>query len=215
MKTSPWPDRLIPAALIALALIPCLAGAARLAELGKGAEITAANARFVGYPLPVVVHIMSITIYSLLGAFQFAPGFRRRQPRWHRIAGRILVVSGLVVPLSGLWMTWVYPYAPGDGALLWGIRQAVGSAMLVSVVLGLVAVRRRNFVQHSAWMIRGYAIAMGAGTQVLTHILWSVTLGQQNETDRAIVLGAGWLINIAFAEWIIGRSRPQRTVFDE
>ena len=213
MKHSPLADRLIPTALVALALVPCLAGAFRLAEIGRGATITAANARFVEHPLPVVVHIVSATIFSLLGAFQFAPGFRRRRPSWHRIAGRVSVACGLVVAVTGLWMTWTYPYAPGDGALVWGIREVVGSAMLISIILGLVAVRQRNFAQHSAWMIRGYAIAMGAGTQVFTHVIWSLTLGSQSETDRAIVLGAGWAINIVFAEWAIRRQR--RVVVDE
>lgn len=207
MKNSPLADRLIPAALVALALVPCLAGASRLVELGRGAAITAANARFVEHPLPVVGHIVSVTMYSLLGAFQFAPAFRKRRPNWHRIAGRVLVVAGLVVALSGLWMTWTYPYAPGDGTLLWGIRQVVGSAMLISVVMGLVAVRQRNFSRHSAWMTRGYAIAMGAGTQVFTHVIWQLIFGNQNETDRAIVMSTGWIINIVFAEWVI--RRPQ------
>jgi hypothetical protein len=46
--------------------------------------------------------------------------------------------------------------------------------MAASIVLALVAVRRRDFASHGAWMIRGYAIGLGAGTQVLTHLPWFV-----------------------------------------
>ena len=46
------------------------------------------NARFVASPIPVLLHIASVTIYSLLGAFQFSAGLRRRWPGWHRAEGR-------------------------------------------------------------------------------------------------------------------------------
>src|SRR6478672_3045417 len=129
------------AALLALSAIPLGAGAFRLAELARGAAITPANARFFASPLPVVLHIVCACVYALLGAFQFAPGFRRHQPGWHRAAGRILVPCGLVVGLSGLWMTVFYPHPAGDGALLLALRLLFGSAMVASIVLGFVTIR--------------------------------------------------------------------------
>src|SRR5687768_2157785 len=64
-------DWLVPAALIMLSAVPMVAGAARLTELTGGAEITPENARFFAAPLPVVLHIVSVSLYSVLGAFQF------------------------------------------------------------------------------------------------------------------------------------------------
>src|SRR5262245_44979826 len=58
------------AGLILLSAIPIAAGAFRLSQLAGGAEITPANARFFASPLPVVLHIVSVTLYALLGAFQ-------------------------------------------------------------------------------------------------------------------------------------------------
>ena len=74
---------LIPTGLILLSLVPVVAGAARVSELSSGPAVTAENARFVTAPVPVVVHIISATIYCLLGAFQFLPGLRRRRIGWH------------------------------------------------------------------------------------------------------------------------------------
>lgn len=93
------------AALLLLGAIPLAAGAFRLTELAGGADITPANARFFASPLPVVLHIVSAAAFIVLGAFQFVPGIRRRKPGWHRRAGRLLVGSGLIAALSGLWMT--------------------------------------------------------------------------------------------------------------
>lgn len=196
---------LIPAGLLLLSAVPAIAGAVRLTELSSGAEITTTNVRFFASPLPVVVHIISVTLYSVLGAFQFAPGFRRRHRGWHRLAGRVLIPSGLIAALSGLWMSHFYPWPAGDGVWLYGLRLFFGPAMLFSILLGAAAIWRRDFTQHGAWMLRGYAIGMGAGTQVFTHLPLLFFPAWQGELARALCMGAGWVINLVVAEWIIYR----------
>ena len=207
------PQWLAPVGLIVLSLIPVLAGSVRLTELMGGAEITANNARFFASPIPVTVHIVSVTVYSLLGALQFVPSLRRGRPSWHRIAGRILVPAGVLVALSGLWMTVFYPRPAGDGEALLVVRLIFGSAMLASIVLAVFAIRRRDFPSHGAWMTRGYAIALGAGTQVLTLLPWSLLIGTPDELPRTVLMTASWVINVAVAEYVIRRPahRSNRT----
>jgi len=200
-------DWLVPAGLILLSLVPAVAGTARLASLASGGEITEANARFFAAPLPVALHILSVIPYSILGALQFSPAFRRRRRGWHRTAGKFLVVFGLVTALTGLWMTQFYPWPAGDGEVLYLLRLVFGSAMAVSIVLAVDAIRRRDFKAHGAWMIRGYAIGLGAGTQVLTHLPWFILVGKPGEFSRTVLMGAGWVINVAVAEWVLRRKR--------
>lgn len=204
---------LVPAALLVLCVVPVAAGAARLTQLSGGAVVTAENARFFASPLPVVLHIISVTFYSVLGALQFAPALRRRKNPWHRIVGRILVPFGLVAALSGLWMNQFYALPPGDGEILYRLRLLFGSGMVLSILLGFAAIRRRDIAAHRAWMMRGYAIGMGAGTQVLTHVPWILVFGAPDELTRAILMGAGWVINLAVAEWVIRKRQapPRRT----
>lgn len=197
-------DWLIPAGLIALSLVPALAGSARLAELAGGGEVSPANARFFASPLPVVLHIVAAITYSILGAFQFSPSFRRRRRGWHRTAGKVLVPAGLLVATTGLWMAHFYPWPQGDGQLLYAERLVFGTAMLLSIIIATDAIRRRNFAAHGEWMIRAYAIGLGAGTQVLTHLPWFILAdGKPGEIPRAVMMGAGWVINLAVAEWVI------------
>jgi uncharacterized membrane protein len=200
-------DWLIPAGLITLSFIPALAGTIRLVQLGVGVEITPDNARFFAAPLPVTLHIISVMIYCVLGAFQFASGFRRRHPVWHRIAGRILVPCGLAAALSGLWMTQFYPRANYDGTAIYFMRLLVGSAMAFFILRGFAAIRRGDIRRHRAGMMRAYALGLGAGTQVLTHLPWFLFPGMQGELARAICMGAGWVINLAVVEWILLRER--------
>jgi uncharacterized membrane protein len=196
---------LVPAALILLVIFPLTAGVFRLTQLAGGAQITPANARFFASPLPVVLHIVNAGLYAILGAFQFAAGFRRRWPIWHRVVGRILVVCGLLVGLSGLWMTIFYPGANGGSDLLYVLRLLFGSAMVVSIVISFAAIRRGNVARHRAWMMRGYAIGLGAGTQMLTQMAGAMLIAHPSGTSTALLMGAGWVINLAVAEWAIRR----------
>ncbi len=198
-----------PAGLIALSFVPVLAGTFRLIQLGGGADITPDNARFFATPLPVVLHIISVTIYCVLGAFQFAPGFRRRRPDWHRVAGRVVVPCGLVAALTGLWMAQFYPRPQFDGTLLYAIRLLVGSAMVLFIYLGMAAIWRGDILGHHPWMMRGYALGLGAGTQVLTHLPWYLFPSIRGEQTRAALMGAGWASNLALVEWILMRERAK------
>ncbi|MDP1892459.1 MAG: DUF2306 domain-containing protein, partial [Gemmatimonadaceae bacterium] len=203
-------DWLIPAGLIALSLVPAIAGTVRLNQLASGAPITPENARFFASPLPVLLHIPAAVVYSIMGAFQFSAGFRRRYRRWHRASGRVLVPMGLVVALTGLWMAHFYAWPQGDGQAVYVERLIVGTAMVLSIVLGVDAIRRRDFAAHGDWMTRAYAIGLGAGTQVLTHIPWFIFVDHKpGETARGVMMGAGWGINILVAEWRI-RERNNR-----
>jgi len=59
-------------------------------------------------------------------------------------------------------------------------------------------------------MTRGYAIALGAGTQVFTMLPWVVVfgpIGAADELPRTVLMTAGWVINLAVAEYVI-RQRP-------
>lgn len=202
-------DRLIPAFLIMLALVPALAGAGRLVQLGTG-DITPDNLRFFAAPIPIILHIVPAIAYSIVGAFQFSPGFRKRSRRWHRIVGRVLLPCAMLVALSGLWMTLTYPWPAGDGVAVYVERLVFGTAMLLSVVMGIDAIRRRKYAEHGGWMIRAYAIGMGAGTQVLTHLPWFIlTDVKPGETARGVMMGLAWVINLAVAEWIIRKPVPK------
>lgn len=198
--------RWVPFALVALSLVPVLSGSLRLGGLLGGPQIMPADPRIAAFPLPVVLHILSVVPYSLLGAFQFSAGLRRSRPGWHRAVGRVLVPLALAVAGSGLWMTLAYPTKPGAGALLFGFRIAVGVGMAASVALGFAAIRRGDVARHGAWMTRTYALALGAGTQVLTGAFGPLLVGT-SVLANDLTMAAAWAINLAVAEVVIRRGR--------
>ena len=194
---------LVPTGLILVALIPIVAGASRVTQLSTGVAITADNARFFTSPIPVVAHIVGATVFCVVGAFQFVPSLRRF--RWHRHAGRVVAPAGIIAGLSGMWMAAFYPLPAGDGPLLLAFRLIFGAGMVTSLALGLIAVRRRAFSRHGDWMTRGYALGLAAGTQAIFLAIYELTIGPQDVTSRALVMGFAWVFNLAFAEVVIRR----------
>lgn len=201
----------VPFALIALVVIPAIAGSLRLVELAGGPRLIPEDPRLSASPVPLVTHIVCAVVYAVLGAFQFSGSQRRRHPGWHRKAGRLLVVLGLAVAFSALWLTLCYPRQPGTGELAFVFRLAFGAGMAGCIVLGFTAIRGGNVASHRAWMTRAYALGLGAGTQVLTQGIAAAVFGI-SEITTDLGLGAGWLINLAIAEYVIrqqGTRRPK------
>jgi hypothetical protein len=200
---------LIPFGLILLNLIPIISGSLRLTQLSGGPELIPQADRFSDFPWPVITHIVSATLFSIVGAFQFLPGLRRGRRSWHKIAGRVLIPAGFLVALSGMWMGAFSDLPAGDGPLLFVIREVFGAYMLVSLVLGIRAIVQRRFSVHGAWMTRAYAIAVGAGTQAIFLIPVSLVLGSSHEAGRAFAMALAWIVNLAVAELVIRRRARQ------
>lgn len=197
--------------LLLLSVVPIIAGIFKVYQLNKGIP-TNDTLRFGANPIPFVIHIVVVTIYSVLGAFQFAPGFRKKYLNLHRQNGKILVVAAVLVAITGLWMTFIYPFATLDGNAVYLARLVVGAAMLIFIFFGVVAIFKTNYADHGHWMIRAYALALGAGTQVFTHLPWIFFPELKNEFTRAVFMILGWIINITVAECIIQNQQTKRKI---
>lgn len=199
----------VPYALLALVLVPAIAGSLRLVELAGGPPLIPESPRMTASPVPVAVHIVCGVAYAVLGAFQFSSRIRRRHRTWHRVAGRVLVGLGLAAAVSALWMTLFYARQPGTGELAYVFRLAFGTGMGACIVLGFAAIRGGDVHRHRAWMTRAYALALGAGTQVFTQGFGQAVFGI-SELSTDLMLGAGWIINLAVAEYLIRRAGRRR-----
>jgi hypothetical protein len=209
-------DFKVPALLLLLSIVPTLGAVVRLMSLSGDTTRTADNARFLDAPAAVVIHVVSATLYCLLGAFQFSPGFRLRWPGMHRRAGRLLALSGILVGVTGLWMTAFYRIPPSlQGPLLYGVRLAVGGAMVASILIAWSSILRRQVARHEAFMIRAYALGQGAGTQALILLPWTLVSGETGGLTRDLLMTLAWTINIVVAEaiisWRTSRSPAGRT----
>jgi uncharacterized membrane protein YozB (DUF420 family) len=202
-KTGSKYDWWIPVALIVLGLLPLLGGIVRLADLAFGTAITNENARFMVAPFPITIHVIASCLYLILGAFQFWQRLRSSHQKWHRMAGRVVIPAGLLSATSGMWMALSYPPLYGDGRVVMLLRLLAGTAIVVSLLLGFVQIKRHSIAKHRAWMIRAYALTIAAGTQPLTLLVAYQVAGKLQEVEFTSGMAAGWLFNLAVAEWVI------------
>lgn len=207
-RTAPW---LIALLLMLVSAIPIAVGIYVIVELAAG-HVRPETIRHIASPSPVVLHVLAAAAFATLAALQFVAAFRRRFPGWHRGVGRVLMVCGLIAGLSGMWMTLFYQRLPDTNDLLFAIRLVFSSAMLVFIVLGFAAIRRRNVPQHRAWMMRAYAIGLGAGTQALVFMVAEGVAGAPDQLGKALLMGTAWLINLAIAELVVRRGWQRHPV---
>lgn len=187
------------AGLLLLSALPIVGGALRLGELSTDP----ASAPSLALAVVIVAHIVGMSVYCILGAFQFSPALRGRRA-WHRRTGRALIPAGIIAALASIWLG-VSFYGPADEFALAMVRIAFAVPMLVFLVLAATAIARRRFVAHGAWMTRAYAIAVTGGTQALVLIVWSMVGGETTVVSETWLVGVGFVINSLAAEVIIRR----------
>ena len=193
------------ASLVFFSALPLTFGVLRLMQLAGLSDVMPPAP---APAIPLVSHIVGALAYTLLGATQFSPAIRRRWPAWHRLAGRLALVGAALVVVSALWLTVAYATPNFGGLVLAGLRLAVALAMAASITLGLAAVLKRQIDRHREWMIRAYALGLGAATQMLVLMVAEmISGGAPTELNRALLMGLAWGINLMVAEWSIRRGR--------
>ena len=190
--------------LLLLSALPVLGGVLRLRDVSADPESTLLLASSV----PIVAHIVAMSVYCLLGAFQFSPALRTRRG-WHRTAGRVLIPAGFIAALSAVWLA-VFIGGPPDELALAMVRLVFAVAMTTFLVRGVIAIKRRDFAAHGAWMTRAYALAVSGGTQALVFALWTLIIGEVDIFGEAWLVAAGFVINSVVAELIIRRRSGRR-----
>ncbi|GAB3136164.1 DUF2306 domain-containing protein [Marisediminicola antarctica] len=190
--------------LLLLGTLPVIGGVLRLGEVSSGTEIDLLWTSIVA----IVAHIVGMTVFCLLGAFQFSPALRIRRG-WHRAAGRALIPAGFIAALSSIWLA-VFFGGPTDEFALAMVRLVFAVPMIIFLVMAVIAITRRDFTTHGAWMTRAYAIAISGGTQALVFALWTIPLGEVDAFGEAQLVAAGFVINSVVAELIIRRRSGRR-----
>lgn len=109
----------------------------------------------------ILAHIFASSLTLLLGPLQFVPSVRARWPGVHRCIGRVYLGVGVLVGgLAGLYMA-LHSYG---GWLAHSGFAVLALAWLYTGYRAYTSVRARDFASHRAWMIRNYALALGALT---------------------------------------------------
>jgi len=150
------------------------------------------------------MHVLGGATFGILGPIQFSRVLMRKYGFLHRIIGRMFVAAGAMISLSSLSLLWHFPdtssAALSSGRLLFGI------ALGVALALAMQAIHKRDFTRHRNWMIRAYAIGMGATAVTMVFFPIYLVTGQppMGLVSDIIFLGS-WLTCAVLAEGVVRR----------
>jgi hypothetical protein len=98
----------------------------------------------------LIPHTLCGTIALLAGPLQFSSRFRQRHLAWHRVVGRLYVLSVFIGAFTGVALAMGRPGLPGTS------MQA--GAWIVCTTAAFLTARNRHIAVHRQWMIRSYAV---------------------------------------------------------
>ena len=206
IRTVARPFPLSLALVLALAFctfIPVMTAVVSVVQIPLGA-LPEDSRRLAAVPVAFFFHALAGVLFGVLGPLQFVRALRLRIGTLHRLAGRVFVLAGAGLALSGLaLLLQVESIATG---LLDAARGVFGLALFASLVLGVAAARAHDMLRHRAWMIRAYAIGMGTGPVALVMFpIYLITGEPPTGLASDIVVVGMWLLSIAMGEWVVRR----------
>jgi uncharacterized membrane protein len=133
-----------------------------IAPGSRGAQFVALEKVFARHPILTMIHVVPGLLFMVLGPFQFSESIRARHLQWHRWNGRIFVVTGFIVGISALVMSFTMQS-------IGGVNQAAatilfGSFFLFALSKAFWHIRRREVTLHRQWMIRAFAVGLAVAT---------------------------------------------------
>ena len=98
----------------------------------------------------LIPHTLCGVTALLVGPMQFSSRLRQRYLKFHRVLGRIYVLSVFIGAFTGIALAAGRPGLPGTS------MQA--AAWIVCTTAAFITARNRQIAQHRQWMARSYAV---------------------------------------------------------
>jgi uncharacterized membrane protein len=139
----------------------------------------------------LIPHILCSVIPLLAGPIQFSSSFRQRHLKFHRVLGRIYVISVFIGAFTGIALAAGRPGMPGT------CFQA--AAWIVCTTAAFITARNRQIAQHRQWMIRSYAVTF---TFVSSRVLnpWPLYWSHLGDSLAAVGLIVFVLVSLLVVE---------------
>ena len=124
-------------------------------------------------------HALFGTLALLSGPVQFSTRLRRRYLSFHRILGRLYVLSVVSAAVLAMIISAGHPLFAGT------VVQA--SAWIICTLAAFLTARNRHIAQHRQWMVRSYAVTFTFITLRILSI-WPVYWNLPDATNVVIII---------------------------
>lgn len=153
------------------------------------------------------VHIVSGLVFLVVGITQFYHRLRTARPKWHRRAGRVLIILAAVNGITAVWMGFVMPIG---GVSETSAVTLFGITFVYCAYRAFIHIRNKNVTLHREWIIRAYSMALSvATTRIITGLFFatqSVT-GLHVEDFFGTALWIGFTLHYMAADYWIKQTK--------
>lgn len=164
-------------------LVPFQDQAASVAAFSGQAYADEQLGNFARNPLLIHAHAAMGSLLVIIAVFQFWRGFRNRYRRLHRMMGYVALAILVLLPITGVASAIVYPFAGPAGVLPNVVWMA---AILFCATSAWRAIRRRDVVNHEAWITRAIGMTVGISLSRLYEPI--LVMGFHMESHAALAL---------------------------
>ncbi len=189
-------------AIVLAVLLMLFSGANRLASLTQDpATADLLDVRYIQHPWVSLFHIVPGVLFLTFAPLQLVARIRRRRISIHRGSGRILATLAAISAVLALVVNFLFPAFGGistQSAVIF-----VSVLLLFSLSMAIRHSLRKEVRQHREWMIRTFALAMGAASiRVFIGLLTGLTVLCLEDVFGAS-FWLGFSVNLLVAEvWI-------------
>jgi uncharacterized membrane protein len=193
----------VPAALLFGTLLTIILALVQVVQIPLGA-LPEDSRRLSATPVWHFMHALGGATFGILGPIQFGRVLMHKYGRLHRVIGRVFVAAGAMISLSSLSLLWHFPdtysVAMSSGRLLFGITLGV------ALVMAMQSLRKRDLARHRNWMIRAYAIGIGATAVTMVFFpIYVITGAPPMGLTADVVFLGSWAACVVFAEGLVRR----------
>lgn len=194
-----------------MAAVPALPGAFVLAGILQGPQPQGmmrdlVNPHYFVQPTAISLHIFAGILFGVLAPLQFVARLRRNA--WHRIAGRIAMLAGLIFGLSVFAIMGPIPADFVGWVSYLGLGLS-GLGVSGSLVASLWSIRRRNIAAHRIWMLCAIAIGLMGASRILFDVILALVLPDQAELNGGLSIWFAASFNLLLVAWFNTRKPAQ------
>lgn len=135
------------------------------------------------YKVCLTIHIVTVLPAGLLATMQFIPIIRYKAVILHRINGYVVMLLMLLFSVTGAIISKV---AFGGDFATQAFAGSFGIAVVASMILAYVNIKRLQIEQHRAWMLRAWAYSASIITIRLVQIIAAQIVGLIPDSYRMV-----------------------------
>tara|TARA_R110000744_G_scaffold330089_1_gene435622 strand:+ start:220 stop:1029 length:810 start_codon:yes stop_codon:yes gene_type:complete len=151
--------------------------------------------------IALIIHVLIAVIIMGFGPLQLIPQIRAKAPKFHRLNGRVYMVTIFIGSLLGLYLIWGYGKMPGGQAMFLAMNIMV-LLIITFAVLALRNVIAGKIKQHRQWALRLFMV-VSAGWFFRVGLMAWILINQGPVGFDPETFEGPFIIALAFAQYLI------------